>query len=126
MYNRKWPIHSHYPAIAPASFRDSDQFTCTIRKSLISDGCHISGATIKKSILGFNCHVGANTNIYESILLGDAKIGSNCILTKVIVDKDVHIADNVQIGVNLEEDRKCFTVSNEGIVVIPKGARIGF
>ena len=126
LYNRKWPMHTHYPALPPASFRDSDQFICTIRKSLISDGCHISGATIKKSVLGFNCGVGTNTNIYESVLLGDAKIGSNCILTKVIIDKDVHIADNVQIGVNLEEDRKCFTVSDEGIVVIPKGARIGF
>ncbi len=26
----------------------------------------------------------------------------------------------------LEEDRKRFTVSDEGIVVIPKGAKIGF
>ena len=126
LYNRKWPMHTHYPALPPASFRDSEQFICTIRRSLISDGCHISGATIKKSVLGFNSFVGTNTNIYESVLLGDTKVGSNCILTKVIIDKDVKIADNIQIGVNLEEDRKRFTVSDEGIVVIPKGARIGF
>jgi len=60
------------------------------------------------------------------VLLGESNIGRNCTLIKTIVDKDVHIADNVKIGVDLEEDKKRFTVSDEGIVVIPKGARIGF
>ncbi|MGJ8581182.1 MAG: hypothetical protein ACSHWR_02575 [Psychromonas sp.] len=45
---------------------------------------------------------------------------------KTIIDKDVEIADGVKIGVDLDNDRKRFTVSDEGIVVIPKGARIGF
>lgn len=126
LYNRKWPMHTHYPALPAAHFRNGDDSNCIIRKSQISDGCFIKGATIKKSILGFNCFVEQNSTISHCVLLGDTKIGKNCRLTKVIIDKNVTIADNVRIGINLEEDKKRFTVSDEGIVVIPKGATIGF
>ncbi|MFT7054055.1 MAG: glucose-1-phosphate adenylyltransferase [Psychromonas sp.] len=126
LYNRKWPMHTYYPALPPANFRNGETSVCHIRKCLISDGCLITGALIKKSVLGFKCIVGNDTEIHESVLLGDATIGKNCKILKTIIDKDVHIADNVQIGVNLEEDKRRFTVSEEGIVVIPKGARIGF
>jgi len=126
LYNRKWPMHTYYPALPPANFRNGDTSVCHIRKCLISDGCLITGSLIKKSVLGFKCIVGNDTEIHESVLLGDATIGKNCKILKTIIDKDVHIADNVQIGVNLEEDKRRFTVSEEGIVVIPKGARIGF
>ncbi|MFT6986751.1 MAG: glucose-1-phosphate adenylyltransferase [Psychromonas sp.] len=126
LYNRKWPMHTHYPALPAAHFRNGNDSNCAIRKSQISDGCFIKGAAIKKSILGFNCFVEQDTEISHCILLGDTKIGKNCRLTKVIIDKNVSIADNVQIGINLEDDKKRFTVSDEGIVVIPKGAKIGF
>ena len=125
-YNRAWPMHTYYPALPAANFKNSGDATCTIRKSLISDGCRITEATIKKSVLGFNCFVNEGTNIFESVLLGDTKVGRNCIILKTIIDKDVEIADGVQIGVNLEDDKKRFTVSDEGIVVIPKGAKIEF
>ncbi len=126
LYNRKWPMHTHYPALPAAHFRNGDDSNCTIRKSQISDGCFIKGATIKKSVLGFNCFVEQDSTISHSVLLGDTKIGKNCRLSKVIIDKNVSIADNVRIGINLEDDKKRFTVSDEGIVVIPKGAKIGF
>jgi glucose-1-phosphate adenylyltransferase len=44
----------------------------------------------------------------------------------VILDKNVEIAPGTIIGENLEEDRKHFTVSENGIVVIAKGSRVGF
>ena len=125
-YNRAWPMHTYYPALPAANFKNRGDSKCIIRKSLISDGCRITEATIKKSVLGFNCFVNENTEIFESVLLGDTKIGKNCIITKTIIDKDVEISDGVQIGINLEDDKKRFTVSDEGIVVIPKGAKIEF
>ena len=125
-YNRAWPMHTHYPPLPAANFQNNGDVTCTIRRSLISDGALIVGATIRKSVLGFNCFVGQGTDIYQSVLLGDTKIGKNCVITKTIIDKDVRIADGIEIGVNLEDDKKRFTVSDEGIVVIPKGSRIGF
>ena len=126
LYNPKWPMHTYNPPLPAAHFRNSDDANCIIRKSQISDGCFIRGAEIVKSILGFNCFVDQYSRISHCVLLGDSKIGKNCRLTKVIVDKDVTIADNVQIGINLENDKKRFTVSDEGVVVIPKGAKISF
>jgi glucose-1-phosphate adenylyltransferase len=125
-YNRAWPMHTHYPALPAANFQNDGDTTCSIHRSLVSDGALIIGASIKKSVLGFNCSVKQGTTIYESVLLGDTKIGKNCEIVKTIIDKDVEIADGVKIGINLENDKKRFTVSDEGIVVIPKGARISF
>ena len=76
-YNRAWPMHTHYPALPAANFQNDGDSTCSIRRSLISDGALIIGATIKKSVLGFNCFVGQRSNIYKSVLLGDTKIGKD-------------------------------------------------
>jgi len=38
----------------------------------------------------------------------------------------VEIAPGTVIGENLAYDRQRFTVSESGIIVIPKGARVGF
>ncbi|MGB5445717.1 MAG: glucose-1-phosphate adenylyltransferase [Psychromonas sp.] len=126
LYNNKWPMHTYYPALPPANFRNTDEFDCRISRSLISDGAYITGALIDKSVLGSKCVIDNGTEVHESVLIGDSHIGKNCKIFKTIIDKDVHIADNVEIGVNLDADRRRFTVSDEGIVVIPKGARVGF
>ena len=65
-------------------------------------------------------------DISESILLGDVKVGDGCVLRRVIIDKDADIAPGTQIGVNLQEDRKKYHVSDDGIVIIPKGAKVGY
>lgn len=44
----------------------------------------------------------------------------------VIIDKDVEIVAGIIIGEDLEMDRKCFYVFDEGIVVIVKGSKVGF
>ena len=43
---------------------------------------------------------------------------------RAIVDKDVEISLGARIGYNLTEDRKRFTVTDSGIVVVPKGAKV--
>ena len=64
--------------------------------------------------------------ITDSIFLGNAKIGDGAQLTKVILDKNVEIAPGTIIGQNIDEDRKKFTVSEDGVVVIAKGSKVGF
>jgi glucose-1-phosphate adenylyltransferase len=40
---------------------------------------------------------------------------------RAVIDKDVDIPEGREIGYNLAEDRKRFTVTDSGIVVISKG-----
>lgn len=126
LYNKRWPLHTYHPPLPPATFRDKDDSVSDIAQSMIGAGSYINGANIKNSILGFCSHICTGVTIKNSVLLGDVKVGKGSRLTKVIIDKDVEIAPGTIIGENLEEDRKRFTVSEDGVVVIAKRSRIGF
>ncbi|MGL4717016.1 MAG: glucose-1-phosphate adenylyltransferase, partial [Aeromonas sp.] len=126
LYNRKWPLHTHYPALPPATFIDSEECKVNIANSLISAGCLIQGSQLERSILGFRCNIGPGSYISESVLLGDIKMGEGCVIRRAIIDKNVEIAPGTIIGENLDHDRERFTVSEGGIVVVPKGARVGY
>ncbi|MFO6422713.1 glucose-1-phosphate adenylyltransferase [Motilimonas sp. KMU-193] len=126
LYNRKWPLHTYYPPLPPATFTDSDVHESEISQSLVSDGCYVLGSRIQKSVLGFRCHIRAGSQISGTIMLGNTKVGENCTIRNTIIDKGVEIAPGTVIGEDLELDRRRFTVSEDGIVVIPKGAKVGF
>jgi glucose-1-phosphate adenylyltransferase len=64
--------------------------------------------------------IGDESLIENSILFEGARIGNNCRLDNCIVEKYVTIPDNTQIGINAEEDKKRFHISEKGIVVIAK------
>ncbi|MDA7745856.1 glucose-1-phosphate adenylyltransferase [Psychromonas sp.] len=126
LYNKNWPLHTYHPPLPPATFRDQGDSVSNVSKSHIGAGSYINGATIENSILGFRTHLCTDVRIKGCVFLGNAKIGANARLTNVILDKNVEIAPGTIIGENLEEDRKHFTVSENGIVVIAKGSRVGF
>lgn len=126
LYNKHWPLHTYHPALPPATFRDPEDSESEVSKSHIGAGSYINGAKIENSILGFRTHLCANAHIKGCVFLGNAKVGKGARLTNVILDKNVVIAPGTIIGENAEEDRKHFTVSEKGIVVIAKGSRVGF
>lgn len=66
----------------------------------------------------FAVTIGDNSLVKDSIILPKVSIGNNCRLTKVIVDKGCVIPDGTVIGENLEEDKKRFYVTDEGIVLV--------
>jgi glucose-1-phosphate adenylyltransferase len=51
-------------------------------------------------------------------------VGRNAVVRNAIVDKNVNIPDGTEIGVDLERDRRRYTVSDRGIVVIGKGQHV--
>ena len=126
LYNRKWPLHTYFPPLPPATFVDMDNHDTKVTNSLIAGGSYIQGASVYKSVLGHRSNVAAGTVISESILLGDVKIGAGCSIRNTIIDKHVEIAPGTIIGEDPELDAKRFSVSPEGIVVIAKGLKVGF
>ena len=101
---------------------------------MISAGCKIEGATIKKSVLGFRCEAHDGAQVEESVLFGDVKIGAGCRVRRAIIDRDVELAPGFTLGYDLEADKKLVTpddkngpqISAQGIIVIPKGIKLGF
>lgn len=134
LMNYKWPLHTFYPPLAPALFSDTKSNHSKVSHSLISAGCKIEGANIYKSVLGFRCTADDGSAVEESVLIGDVKIGAGCKIKRAIIDRDVEIAPGYTLGYDKEQDMKLINVhdkegpriSEGGIIVIPKGMRIGF
>ncbi|MDI9629654.1 MAG: glucose-1-phosphate adenylyltransferase, partial [Acidobacteriota bacterium] len=59
------------------------------------------------------------------VVMHNARIGRNAVLRNVILDKNVEVADGVQIGVDREADEaRGFHVSTNGVTVVPKNAKV--
>ena len=127
LYNRYWPLRSYHPAVPPAKFvHDETNRTGQAISSMISGGCIVSGSIVYQSILGYNVHVHSHAYVDRCVIMGGNDIGRGSRIRRAIIDKDVVIAPNTVIGEDPEQDRQRFHVSKEGVVVIPKGARVGF
>ena len=107
----------------PAKFVFSDQSNARVgiaTDSLVSDGCIISGGQIHRSVLSAGVRVNSFAHVEQCILLEGVRVGRYARLRKVIIDKDVEIPQGMQIGFDLDEDRKRFTVSEDGMAVLMK------
>ncbi len=85
---------------------------------MVSGGCIISGATVRKSMLFSGVRVHSYSLIEDSIVLPNVEIGRHCVLKKCILDKNCYIPEGTQIGVNPEEDRKRFHVTESGLTLV--------
>ncbi|WP_442876575.1 hypothetical protein [Endozoicomonas sp. GU-1] len=93
---------------------------------MVGVGCVFYDIYMHRSVVGYNVKIGDNTQISESVILPNVTIGEDVVLNRVIVDKRVEIAPGTRIGVDREEDLKRFKVTDSGLVVIPRGAKVGF
>ena len=124
LYNPAWPILSAYYPSPPAKFIFSDQEHHGIgaaTNSMVSEGCIISGGNVDRSILGPRVRVDSFASVSESILFDDVEVGRNARIRRAILDKGVIVPPDMAIGYDEDADRRRFTVSESGIVVVPKG-----
>jgi glucose-1-phosphate adenylyltransferase len=108
-----------------------------VRQALISDGCIITDAHVETAVIGLRSIIESGTTIRDTIIMGAdfyagaagtdpnrpaPGIGRNCRIERAIIDKNVHIGDNVVITPNGKPDKldsELFCI-RDGIVVIPK------
>lgn len=125
LYNQQWPIRTATMSMPPAKFVFNDIGQKRVGRaadSLVSEGCIISGGMVERSVLSQRVRVNSWSSVSDSILMENVEIGRHCDIRKAIIDKNVTIPPGTKIGVDLEDDRKRFHVTESGIVVIPKGA----
>jgi len=119
LYDSTWPIWTYQAQLPPAKFVfDSDGRRGEAVDSLVSGGCIISGSSVRRSVLFSNVRVHSYSSIEDSVILPDVTIGRNVVLKRVVIDKGSHIPEGMQIGVDVEEDRKRFYVSEKGITLV--------
>jgi glucose-1-phosphate adenylyltransferase len=124
LYDSKWPIRTYYPPLPPAKtvFEEhgSNRVGVSIN-SIVSSGCIISGGRVFRSILSPNARIHSYSEVQDSILMEGVEVGRGARVRRAIIDKRIQIPAGFQIGFNLEEDARKFTVTQSGVVVISKG-----
>ena len=125
LYDPQWPIFTYQSSDPPAkTVLEEKGRMGTAINSILSNGCIISGGSVKRSVLSPRVAVHSYAEVEDSILLEGVDIGRHAKIRRTIVDKDVQIPQKMQIGYDLDEDAKRFTVTESGIVVVPKGLRL--
>ena len=122
LYDQKWPIWTTQEQLPPAKFvfDDDNRRGCAL-DSIVSAGCIVSGSTVRRSLLSNNVRLYNHTSIEDSVILPNAEIGPSAVVKNAIVDKHCRIPDGMQIGVDLELDRKRFHVTEKGrVLVVPE------
>jgi glucose-1-phosphate adenylyltransferase len=122
LYQAAWQIRSGNSQSPPArTVRGRFGNEPELINSLISAGSIISGGSVWNSILSRDVQVDDDAVVEESILFDGVSVGPGTCLRRCIVDKGVQIPGGERIGFNLAADAERFTVSEGGVVVIPKG-----
>jgi glucose-1-phosphate adenylyltransferase len=125
LYNLDWPIYTYHAPLPPAKFVHSEPHRMGhALDSMCAPGVVVSGATVHRSILSPRVTVNSWAQVTGSVLFDNVHVGRNAIVRNAIIDKNVIVPEGAQIGVDLERDRERFTVSDGGVVVIGKGAKV--
>lgn len=142
LYYPRWPFYTRTRSLPPSRIIRSE-----IRDSILCDGSDINGAQIVDSIIGVRSNVRDGTHLKEVVMFGadffesediltnwdepnkdlqPLGIGRNCIIERVIIDKNARIGDGVVIRAKPDaEDCKGENYwIRDGITIIPKGAVI--
>lgn len=127
LYNNQWPIVSSPMNLPPAKFVFADSKSQRIgiaTDSLVSDGVIISGGTLNRCVLHPRVRIHSYSDIDESILMDGVEVGRHCKIRRAIIDKGVKLPSGTTIGYDVEQDKQRFTVTETGIVVVPKGSEV--
>jgi glucose-1-phosphate adenylyltransferase len=123
LYNMEWPILTLPEPLPPAKFVFSQEGrTGRAVDSMVCSGVIVSGSEVRRSVLSPNVRIDSYSEVEGSVLFPGVEVGSRSVVRNAIIDKDVVIEPGAQIGVEPDLDRERFTVSDGGVVVVPKGA----
>jgi glucose-1-phosphate adenylyltransferase len=128
LYQKDWPIrtyHAQHPPArsVPSSLDVAGGNEGEVTNTLLAGGDVVIGATVRRTILSPDVWINPGAVVEDAILFEDVRVGAGARLKRCIVDKSVVIPRNETIGWDLERDRSRFTLSEGGVVVVPKDYR---
>ncbi|MBI3786040.1 MAG: glucose-1-phosphate adenylyltransferase [Deltaproteobacteria bacterium] len=121
LFDSQWPIRSPQPPTPSAkSELQEPARQGRLLASLTSNGCAIDGAHVEHTTLGQRVFIDRYAHVQEAVIFDDVEIGAHARVRRAIIDKGVRVPAEERIGYDLQRDRARFTVTDGGIVVIPK------
>jgi glucose-1-phosphate adenylyltransferase len=118
LYGEMWPFRTFQRPLPPSKCILGGR----ISESIICEGCIISGGIVGNSILSPGVIVEREAIVEQSVIFDDVIIEPGARIRRAIVDKESIIGVDASIGIDLEADkRKGCTISDNGIVIVPKG-----
>jgi glucose-1-phosphate adenylyltransferase len=120
LYDTNWPIWTYQQQLPPAKFvHNQDDRRGMAIESLVSGGCIVSGGVFR-SVLFSDVRVHSYSSVNWSVLLPGVQVGRNARLTRVVVDRDCMIPDNMVIGEDAALDAARFYRTESGITLITR------
>jgi glucose-1-phosphate adenylyltransferase len=119
LYNRRWPIYTHFGQLPPARFRAAG----IASESIVGPGCVISGQ-VTGSVLSPGVTVEPGAVVQNSVLHDNVRVGRGAVVRGAILDKNVDVPPGATIGVNPERDAELYTVSKNGVIALGKGQQV--
>ena len=95
----------------------------TLSKS-VCGGTIARGGRVERSILSPYVRVNSYAQESDGVIMDGVDIGRSARVSRAIVDKNVRIPPGCVIGEDREKDERRFTVTPEGVVVIPRNTLI--
>ncbi|RVU46072.1 glucose-1-phosphate adenylyltransferase [Rubrivivax rivuli] len=120
LYDNNWPIWTYQPQLPPAKFvhNEPDRRGMAI-ESLVSGGCIVSGSVFR-TVLFSLVRVHSHAQVNWSVLLPGVQVGRGARLTRVVVDRDCYIPDNLVIGEDAALDAERFYRTDSGITLVTR------
>ncbi|MFJ2742774.1 glucose-1-phosphate adenylyltransferase [Streptomyces sp. NPDC087440] len=119
LYNKRWPIYTHFGQLPPARFCSAG----IASESIVGPGCVISGQ-VTGSVLSPGVVVEPGAVVQGSVLHDNVRIGRGAVVRNAILDKNVDVPPGATIGVNPERDAELYTVSQNGVIALGKGQAV--
>lgn len=119
LYDKSWPLTTWEQQYPPAKFVFADPGrTGTAVDSIVAGGSIISGSRVTRSVVGYDVRVNSYCDVEGSIIYNHVNIGRHSRIRRAIIDRHVDLPEHTEIGYNLEEDRKHYHISDNGVVVM--------
>ena len=123
-YQDDWPIRGYERTYPPARTVPSPSGRqAELINSIQASGTVVTAATVRHSILFPNVRVAEGSLVEDALLFEGVRVGEGARLRRCIVDKHVLVPPNETVGFDLAKDAERFTVSEQGVVVVPEGYR---
>ncbi len=124
LYNYHWRVRTETDALPPAKFVHGEHGSRVGHavNSLVGQASIISGAEVYGSILSPRVSLHSWSQVQDAIIFHGAQVHRRARVNRAILDKNVIVEEDAQIGFDHEYDRaRGMYVTESGIVVAPKG-----